>query len=124
MPIKILFVEDDKDQLEIYKTKFKIEGFDFIPSSTGSDGLKLAIKKKPNIIFLDIILPDINGIEVLKQLKNNPETKNIPVVMLTNLSKTNLEDDARKNGAIDYIIKTNINLKDLIQITKKLLKLK
>ena len=64
----------------------------------------------------------MNGIEILKQLKKEKNTKHIPIIMLTNLSKLNLEDEARKNGAIEYIIKTSINLKEIISITKKILK--
>lgn len=122
MSKKILFIEDDKDQLDIYKTKFKLEGFEFISASTGADGLKFALSKIPDLIFLDILLPDSKGTELLKKIKNNKKTKDIPVIMLTNLSKINLEDEAKKNGATDYIIKTSINLKDLIDKVKEILK--
>lgn len=123
MTKKILFIEDDKDQLDIYKTKFKLEGFCFLSACNGLDGLQIAIKENPDLIFLDIILPGkMNGIEILKQLKREKNTEQIPIIMLTNLSKLNLEDEARKNGAIEYIIKTSINLKEIISITKKILK--
>jgi DNA-binding response OmpR family regulator len=119
MSAKILLIEDDKDLVDIYKMKFGMEGFNFVFSYTGNEGLVLAEKEKPNLIFLDIILFEQNGLDVLKQLKKNPNTKEIPVILLTNLTKKTIAEDGKKLGAIDYVIKTNVSLKELVQIAKK-----
>lgn len=123
MKPKILLIEDDKDQVTLYKTKFELEGFNFIFACDGPDGLMIAERERPDLIFLDIILFKMNGIEVLRQLKNNPKTKGIPVVLLTNLAKKSLAEEGKKLGAVSYVIKTNITLKELARMAREIIKL-
>lgn len=118
----VLFIEDDKDQVALYKTKFELEGFDFLFAYNGKEGLAIAKQQQLGLIFLDIILPGENGLEILKQLKKDAKTKNIPVVLFTNLSNENSKEEGKKLGAIDYVVKTDISLKELILMAKENIK--
>jgi len=121
MKHKILFIEDDKDQVLLYKVKFELEGFDFCFACTGLEGIKIASEKKPDLIFLDIILFEMSGIDVLRLLKSNAETKNIPVVLLTNLTKKSLNEEGKKLGAVCCLAKTNVTLKELTKMAKEII---
>ncbi len=122
MKPRVLFIEDDRDQVNLYKIKFELEGFDFFYAYEGAGGVAAAKDKNPGIIFLDILMPDENGLEVLKKLKNDPETKKIPTVLFTNLSDKNSREEGIKMGAVGYLVKTDISLKDLIAWTKEHIK--
>jgi CheY-like chemotaxis protein len=122
MKQKVLFIEDDCDQIVLYKTKFELEGFDFLCANTGTEGIALAKEKKPGLIFLDIIMPEQNGLDVLKKLKKDEDTKGIPTVLFTNLSDKDSREKGIKLGAVDYFVKTDITLKDLIRWTKENIK--
>ncbi len=114
----VLFIEDDKDKVSLYKTKFELEGFDFLFAYNGAEGLIIAKQQQPGLIFLDIILPEMSGLEILKQLKKDVKTKNILVVLFTNLSSESSKEEGKKLGAIDYLVKTDISLKELVQWAK------
>lgn len=119
--IKILLVEDDKMILDMYTLKFFQEGYKVIQSENGKDALDAAKKEKPDMILLDIILPQMDGFTVLKKLKTDSDTKNIPVVLLTNLGQ---EGDVKKGlelGAIDYLIKANYTPSQVVEKVKALL---
>jgi Response regulator containing CheY-like receiver, AAA-type ATPase, and DNA-binding domains len=120
MKPRVLFIEDDRDQVSLYKIKFELEGFDFLNAGNGTEGMAMAKEKEPGLIFLDILLPDQNGLEVLKKLKKDAGTKEIPTVLFTNLS--NKREEGIKLGAIDYLVKTDITLKDLIRWTRENIK--
>lgn len=122
MKPSVLFIEDDKDQVVLYKTKFELEGFDFLFAYNGAEGLTTAKQKQPCLIFLDIILLEMSGMEILKQLKKETKTKNIPIVLLTNLSNNSSRDEGKKLGAIGYVIKTDISLKELVRMAKEIIK--
>lgn len=103
---KILLIEDDQDLAELYEEVLASK-FEVVVAFDGKKGLELA-RMKPDLILLDILLPEINGFELLKLLKTDPETKNIPVVVLTNLGSKNIDDDkklAMLLGAEDYWLK-------------------
>ncbi|MFA6525701.1 MAG: response regulator [Patescibacteria group bacterium] len=105
---KILMIEDDLDQIQLYGAKFRLENYNFDFSETGEEGYKKSIEQKPDIILLDVVLYDSGGVEILKKLKQDQRTKNIPVVVFSNLDKRELVDKALKLGAIDYIIKSKV----------------
>jgi len=119
MKSKVLFIDDDRDQINVYKSKFELEGFDFFYAENGTEGIALAKEKKPRLIFLDVIMPDESGLEVLKKLKKDVDTQGIPVVIFTNLSNKSSREDAIRFGAVAYLVKTDITLKDLIDWTKE-----
>lgn len=103
----ILLVEDDNFLANIYKTKFEMEGFKVSVAENGELGLKDAIKKQPDIILLDILLPKMDGFTVLEHLKDEEDTKDIPVVLLTNLGQKDDVERGLKLGAVDYLIKAH-----------------
>jgi DNA-binding response OmpR family regulator len=118
MKPRVLFIEDDFNQAVLYKTKFQLEGFEFLRAENGKEGLAMAREKNPDLIFLDILLPDESGIEVMKRLKADEKTKVIPTAFLTNLSDRISHDEGVGMGAVDYFVKTNISLKDLVAWAK------
>lgn len=105
---KILFIEDDPDQIYLYETKFRLEGYNFISAINGTEGLKKAVQEKPHLILLDILLYEENGIDVLKKLKQNKKTKDIPVIVFTNFDKEEINKQALALGALDYVIKSKV----------------
>ncbi len=102
---KILIVEDDVYLADVYRTKFEKEGYEVKVSSDGESGVKTTIEWKPDIILLDIMLPKMDGFDVLEELKNHAETKNIPVIMWTNKSDSTEAERAKKMGATEYLVK-------------------
>lgn len=121
--IKILLVEDDSFLLSMYTTKFELENFQVITAEDGEKGLKLAIKEPVDIILLDIILPKMNGFEVLENIKKNNELIKIPVILLTNLSQRSDIEKGLSMGADDYIIKAHFTPAEVVDKVKKVLNL-
>ncbi|PIS42380.1 MAG: response regulator [Candidatus Kerfeldbacteria bacterium CG08_land_8_20_14_0_20_40_16] len=111
---KILLIEDDKDQILMYQTKFELSGYDFIAAEDGPKGLELAEKENPDMILIDLLMDKMGGIEVLEHLKENPKTKNIPAVIVTNLDKHELAEKAMALGALDFIVKSKIPLREMM----------
>jgi len=118
----ILLVEDDEFLAELYATKLNLEGYEVLIASDGEKGLKMATDKLPELILLDIILPKMDGFEVLKEMKSKKKTTKIPVILLTNLSQ---KDEVKKGlelGADDYLIKAHFMPSEVISKIKKVLK--
>ncbi len=105
---KILIVEDDEAISNMYQTKLKQEGYEVLSAYNGSDGLNVAKKEKPDLILLDVILPQLDGFAVLEELKQGRDTAKIPVVMLTNLSTNEDQTKAKKFGADGYLVKASL----------------
>ena len=116
--IPILVIDDDADFLELVDYNLRLDGFDVSQAANGPQGLKLARKKRPAVILLDTTMPDMNGLEVLSELKYNVKTGQIPVFMLT--AKTMMGDIERAFdiGADDYIAKP-VRLQELGKIIKR-----
>lgn len=119
--IKILLVEDDSFLLGMYATKFELEGFKVIIAEDGEKAVRAALKELPDIILLDIILPKLSGFEVLKKLKQDPATAEIPVILLTNLSQKDEVEKGIKMGAEDYLIKAHFMPSEIAEKVKKVL---
>jgi len=119
--IKILLVEDDSFLLGMYASKFEMENFKVVMAEDGEKALKLALKEMPDIILLDIILPKVNGFEVLGRLKANTATAGIPVLLLTNLSQKDEIEQGLKIGAEDYLIKAHFMPSEVVDKIKKVL---
>ncbi len=116
---KILLVEDDTLISSMYKTKFKADGFEVVIAPDGATALELAKKENPNIVMLDIILPQLDGFTVLEELKKDQATKQIPVIMLTNLGTTEDKAKGEKLGAVDYLVKASLTPAQVSQKIKK-----
>ena len=110
---KILVVEDDKDLISLIKFNLKSEGLIVLLSSNGEEGLFTAKEEKPDLILLDWMLPILSGIEVLQRLKNNKDTKSIPVIFITAKGEENDKIRGLNSGADDYIVKP-FSTKELI----------
>lgn len=120
--ISILLVEDDSFLAEMYATKFTVEGFKVALATDGDKGVKLAKKEKPDIILLDILLPKMDGFQVLEKLKADESLKDVPVILLTNLSQKEDVDRGLKLGAVDYLIKAHFMPSEVTAKIKKHLK--
>ncbi|MFH1426992.1 MAG: response regulator, partial [Patescibacteria group bacterium] len=105
---KILIIEDDQVISTMYKIKFTADGYDVIYADTGVKGLESAKKNKPDIILLDIILPELDGFAILQEIKKDSKIKKIPVIMLTNLGTEEDKKKGEKFGAADYIVKASL----------------
>ena len=118
---KILFIEDEPVLQKNLESIFQIEGYKTIGALDGEIGLRLTQKEKPDLILLDLVLPKISGFDVLKKLKGDKETKNIPVIILTNLETMDDINKAIELGATTYLVKVNYNLEELIEKVKQAL---
>ena len=118
---KILIIDDDQTIVSIWSMALKTENFEVVTASTGKDGLEKAKKDKPDFILLDQIMPDIKGNDALRSLKQDPETQNIPVAIASNYSENQMMQDAINQGAVDYIMKYQIEPSDLIVKIKSLM---
>ncbi len=107
-PKKILSIEDDAFLSSLVAGKLIEVGFSVITASTGKDGIAKATLERPNLILLDIMLPDMGGFEILEKLKSNPTTKDIPVIILSNLGGRDEIEKGVALGASAYLIKSNI----------------
>jgi CheY-like chemotaxis protein len=116
---KILIVEDDPILSDLYNNTFLLGGFTTHTAKNGLEGFETAVKEKPDIIFLDIMMPKMNGIELIGELKKNEVTKNIPVIILSNFSDQKLAQEAITKGALAYIIKSDYEPKEVIQVANK-----
>lgn len=108
MSKKILVVEDDKMISSMYETKLKQDGYLVITADNGAQAIELASQEKPDIILLDIILPQIDGFQVLQELRNTESFRNIPIIMLTNLGTTEDKEKGEKLGATGYWVKASL----------------
>ena len=118
---KILLVEDDVFLANIYQKKFEVEGFDISVADDGEKGLKEAEKKMPDLILLDVLLPKLDGFAVLKALKKNSKTKDIPVILLTNLGQKDDVEKGMEMGAEDYLIKIHFKPSEVVAKVRKVL---
>ena len=122
--IKILLIEDDPFLLNMYATKFELENFKVTVADDGEKGVRAVEKEIPDIILLDIMLPKMNGFEVLKQLKAIKNFCNIPVILLTNLSQKNEIEQGLSLGAVDFLIKAHFMPSEVVEKIKTILKKK
>lgn len=104
--IKVLLIEDEKEVSELYRLKLSLDGYDVITAEDGEEGLEKALKTNPELIFLDIKMPKMDGFEVLKKLRDAEETKDTPVLILSNFDDQDLIEKGLTLGASEYIIKS------------------
>lgn len=117
--MKLLIVEDEVTLAMVLEEKFKKEGFEVQLAFDGEAAMSAAQKLKPDLILLDLLLPKKHGLEVLKDLKQDPELKNVPVIVLSNLDT---DDDIKKSlalGAVDYFVKVQHPIKEIVEKVKE-----
>jgi len=117
----ILIIEDDKFLRELISQKLKKEGFSISEAIDGEKGLQKVKTEKPGLILLDLILPGIDGFEVLTEVKKDPALAEIPVIILSNLGQKDDIERGLKLGAVDYLIKAHFTLGEIIKKIKKIL---
>jgi response regulator RpfG family c-di-GMP phosphodiesterase len=115
----ILIVEDEKPLLKALTEKFAHEGFRVLTAENGEKGAALALEVKPEIILMDIVMPKMDGIAVIKKLRADPTTKAIPIILLTNLYDNERLAEAGKDGVFDYLIKSDWKLEDVVKKVKE-----
>ncbi len=116
---KVLIVEDEPFLQEMYRDKFKHEGFAVIVADNGKDGLEKAIKDKPDIILLDLMMPVMDGKSMLRKLRGIPEFKTLPVIVLTNAGEVeNIRETQHFDNANEFLIKSNVNIDDVVKKVK------
>jgi DNA-binding response OmpR family regulator len=108
MSKKILFVEDDEGFFNLFSAALSMRGYNIIHVSDGSQAVEKAKLEKPDLILLDIILPGMSGLDILKEIKDSEETKEIKVVMLTNFGTDDNVNKAGELGSDDYLMKYNV----------------
>jgi len=119
---KILIVEDDPFLSEMYSTKLMQEKFEVDFATDGKEAIKKAREVKPDLILLDIVLPKMDGFEVLQELKKDPQLRNIQVIALTNLGQKEEVEKGLKLGADDYIVKAHFTPTEVINKIKQVIK--
>lgn len=115
---RVLLVEDTLFIHDLYARSLRKAGYDVLSAMDGEESLQLA-KQKPDLILMDVMLPKMNGIEALRHLKSNPDTADIPVVLLTNLTEDSIIEQAFKIGAHGYILKVNLLPSQIKQAIQK-----
>ncbi len=110
----IMWVEDDEFLSEIIRKKLSTEGCKLMRAARGEEAIDLVKSSTPDLILLDIILPGMNGLQVLKALKADPQTQNIPVIMLSNLDQPSDRNMASQQGALDFFVKATVSLDDVV----------
>jgi two-component system, OmpR family, alkaline phosphatase synthesis response regulator PhoP len=115
----ILIVEDDRLLSKALMNNFTDGGYRVFTAINSEKAFEILEKESIDLIYLDIMLPGVNGYHILKQLKSETKYKNIPVVMLSNLGQMQEIEMAMELGATDYVVKANIDLDELLDLTKK-----
>lgn len=107
---KIAIIEDERILLKALKTELSSEGFEVISATDGETGIELIKKEKPDLLLLDLVLPRIDGFEVLKRIKKDSKVKDVPVLILSNLGQDENIERGMKLGAVDYFVKASTDL--------------
>jgi len=122
MPKTILIIEDDKFLRELIARKLIKEGYEISEAVDGEEGMKKVKEEKPDLVLLDLILPGIDGFEVLSKMKEDPALASIPVIILSNLGQKEDVEKGLKLGAVDYLIKAHFTPGEIIEKIKAALK--
>jgi CheY-like chemotaxis protein len=121
---KILLVEDDTILVEMYQAKFELEGHEVHVATNGEECLQILKEFTPDLILLDILMPKLNGFHVLKEIKKQPDLRQIPVILLTNLGQAEVDMNqelAKALGVNDYLIKSHHTPDEVVQKSVKVL---
>lgn len=115
---KILIIEDEMVLAKALVNKFSKEGFNIATARNGEEGLEMALKQKPDLILLDIIMPKMDGLTMLEQLRKDEWGKNVKVILLTNLSDEEKLARALQEGVHDYLVKSDWKIEDVVEVVK------
>ncbi len=118
---KVLVVEDDAFLASAYRVKLSKEGFEIQLATNGEEGLEVLKTFTPDVIILDLVMPKMDGFAMLRKMKADEKLKNIPVIVASNLGQKEDIDEGMKLGANDFVIKSNLTMKDLISKVNSLI---
>jgi CheY-like chemotaxis protein len=121
-PTRILLAEDDRFLRKAAEASLRRKGYEVVPAADGEEAVRLARTESPDLILLDLIMPKLQGFEVLRALKADPATAAIPVIVLSNLSQDRDVQQAIEGGAASYFVKANLSLQELVQKVEETLK--
>ncbi len=119
--VKVAIIEDDIAIVQMYRTKFETEGYEVATAPDGTSGLELIATFAPDIILLDLMMPNMNGLDMLKQLRSQANGRDAKVVVLTNMGDTETATKVYKMAANDYIVKAEMTPKQVAERVKALL---
>lgn len=119
---KILLIEDDIFIIELLAKELTRGGFEVLIAKTGAEGKEKFRQGKPDLIVLDILLPDQNGIETLREIRREPEGPKTKVLVLSNIAEGKYVEDAKRLGAEEYMIKANFSLQEITEKIRALLR--
>lgn len=122
MPAKIAIIEDDQAISQMYRFKFEAEGYTVETAGNGKLGLELAEKMRPDIILLDLMMPEMNGDDMLEQMRATDWGKDTKVVILTNKGEQEIPDKVRKLNVRAVILKANMTPRQVAELVDKQLK--
>jgi DNA-binding response OmpR family regulator len=119
---KVLIVDDDENLRLVLKDKFSLEGFEVFEAQNGKEGLERALAMRPDVILLDVMMPVMNGLDMLKRLRMDAWGKNVEVIMLTVLENAEAVAEAVTDGSFTYFTKTDHNTEDIVNKVKEVIK--
>lgn len=119
MASKVAIVEDDQAIAQMYRIKFETEGYTVETAENGKLGLALAENMKPDVILLDLMMPEMNGDEMLAKLRATTWGKNIKVVILTNMGEQEIPEDVKKQGVAAVILKADMTPRQVADLVKQ-----
>ena len=111
----IILIDDDETLIDMYSTKLGLSGFNVLTASNGNEGFNLVSANTPNLVLTDLVMPESDGFELLRKIKNDIKTKDFATVALTNLSSDSDKKEALKLGAIDYLVKSNYTPAQIVE---------
>jgi len=122
-PNKILIVEDELFLLNVLCDKFKREGFKVVQATNGDEGMKAAIKVKPDLILLDIVMPLVDGVTMIKNMRKDERTADIPVIIISNLSEVEKITEVLgvRKGIVEHLVKSHWSLEGVVKKVKETL---
>ena len=118
---KIIIIEDDPTISQMYRMKFEADGFDVRMAGNGKIGVDLVKSFEPDVILLDIQMPEMDGVEALRFIRANRNSKNTPVIVLTNMGEEESPDEMRRLGISSYIVKANSTPRQVVAHVKDLM---
>jgi DNA-binding response OmpR family regulator len=116
---KVLIIEDEAQERAALTRKIEQAGFETIEAKNGIEGLESALKNHPDLVLLDIVLPKLNGIELAKQLRQDDWGKDVPIIILSNLSDQEETAEALEQDVLDFLVKSDSRLEDVIELIKR-----
>lgn len=119
--ITVFIVEDDPFVLRVYQRKLQKEGFNIALATNGKEALERIKSEPPNLILLDLVMPIKDGFELISDLKNDPQLKKIPIVVLTNLGQQKDADRVKSLGVEEYLVKSNTSIPGVVAKIKEVL---